>query len=271
VADYHHTEGICLRRISYSNTSQVASFLTPDAGRLSVIAKGVTRAPKRGIRTGFDLLGRYELVYIARRPGSLQLLTYRWLKEPFRGMCEAPERILCGCCAAELATNFIAEGEPCPEYYNLTLDALRSFAAGRALGYNVLRLEVGALVQHGVCPIFDACVECGKALPAHGAVAFNAADGGPLCRECEEMLDDRASGRVITVRRDVLKAAARVRADLAAPPPADMTPQRIVATSRMLRFYMRDQLNKELRMWKYLDGRALSRSLQRLRRRAGVA
>jgi hypothetical protein len=48
--------------------------------------------------------------------------------------------------------------------------------------------------------------------------------------------------------------------------PAD----RIVGMSRLLRFHIRDLLGKELRMWKYLQARHLSRSVQRARRRAGA-
>jgi DNA repair protein RecO (recombination protein O) len=268
LAEYHHTEGICLRRLEFSNTSQVASFLTPDTGRLSVIAKGVTRAPKKGIRTGFDLLGRYELIYTTRRFGSLQNLTYRWLEEDFRGMRLALQRVLCGYYAAELALNFVAEGDPCPGLYKLMLGSLRSFAAGRKLGGTVLLMELGVLHEHGSLPRFDACAECGGALPSRGPVAFSPTGGGALCRRCEAALRADLGGRVTSVRPDVLKGLAALAAtgggakEAPAPPPRKM-----LAMSGLLRVHMRSLLGKELRMWKYLQRQELSRSLRRLRRR----
>ena len=43
-------------------------------------------------------------------------------------------------------------------------------------------------------------------------------------------------------------------------------PREVVAASRLLRLHMRYLLDRELRMWKYLQGRHLSRTLQRVRR-----
>jgi DNA repair protein RecO (recombination protein O) len=271
LANYHHTEGICLRRIDYSNTSQVASFLTPDSGRLSVLAKGVTRAPKRGIRTGFDLLGRYDLIYTARRYGSLQNLTYRWLKEDFHGLRSALERVICGYYAAELALNFATEGDPCPGLYELMLRSLRNLAAGKKLGVTVLLLELGVLREHGACPTFGACAECGRALPGRGPVPFSPADGGPLCRDCEMKLRAERRWRVTAVSAGVLRQLATLSAQTDADPDAaPLSPKATVAMSAVLRFHMRDLLARELRMWKYLGRQELSRSLTRLRRGSGL-
>ena len=271
MARYHHTEGICLRRIDYSNTSQVAAFLTPDSGHLSFMAKGVKRAPKKGIATEFDLLGRYEILYTTRRSSALNNLTYRWLREDFRGMRRRIERILCGYYAAELALNFTAEGQPCPALYNVMLESLRAFARGEQLGINVLRLEIAALREHGSQPTLDVCAECGSALPERGAVPFNPAAGGALCASCEADVHGRLPLRSTHVRGELLRALACFSADPADPTLAsELTPRRTVALSTVLRVHMRWLLGKELRLWKYLQGREMSRSLTRLRRRAGV-
>jgi DNA repair protein RecO (recombination protein O) len=269
LARYHHTEGVCLRRIDYSNTSQVAAFLTPDAGRLSFMAKGVKRAPKKGIATGFDLLGRYEILYTARRSSALNNLTYRWLREDFRGLRARIERILCGYYAAELALNFTAEGQPCPAFYEATLAALRAFAAGEQLGVNVLRLELAALREHGSEPVLDACAECGRPLPPGGAIGFNPAAGGTICRPCEERLRGHLPLRTGRVRVELLRTLAAVSLEPSAT--EALKAHQTVALSSILRHHMRYLLGKELRLWKYLQRRELSRSLLRARRRAGVA
>ncbi|MCD6416929.1 MAG: DNA repair protein RecO [Planctomycetes bacterium] len=261
MARYLRTEGICLRRLDYSNTSQVAGFLTPDAGRLSFMAKGVTRAPKKGVRTGFDLLGRYEIVYTPRRAGGLQNLTYRWLREDFRGLRRSLPSLLCGYYAAELVLNFTMEADPCPRLYQLLLAALRRFASGERLGNTVLMLEAGALVEHGAWPQLGRCVLCGGPLPERGAVTFSAREGGALCAECERgPIPD-----TIPLRADLLRELASLpgRKEVPALPPV-----RTVALSTALRFHMRYLLGKELRMWEYLQRRKLSRALGRLRRAA---
>jgi len=261
VAHYLRTEGICLRRLAYSNTSQVASFLTPDSGRLSFMAKGVTRAPSKGVRTGFDLLGRYEILYTPRRPSSLQNLTYRWLREDFHGIRRSLRGILCGYYAIELALNFTMEGDPCPRLYRVMLEALRRFSGGQFLGMNVLVLELAVLQEHGTCPAFDRCAECGHALPERGPVTFSPADGGPLCPRC----DESERGHTIPVRADFLRELHRLASGAE---PLPLPPQRVVALSTVVRFHMRWLLDKELRMWKYLQRRQLSKSLRRVRRHA---
>ena len=121
---YTRTEGICLRRLDFSNTSQVATFLTPDRGKLSFLAKGVLRAPKRGIRSGFELAGHYELIFTERRTGSLHNLTQFSLLNGHRRLRNTIQRILCAYYAAELVLEFTAEAEPCPRLYGLLVCSL---------------------------------------------------------------------------------------------------------------------------------------------------
>ncbi len=272
MAKYHRTEGVCLRRTPYGNTSQVACFLTPDCGLLSFIAKGLLRAPKRGISTGFELLGAYELVYTQRRSGSLLNLTERSLLEAFRGMGESVERILCGYYAAELMLNFTTEAEPCQGLYGLLLACLRRFEKGENLGLSVLLLEMGALRHYGACPTFDTCAECSGNLPTSGRLLFSHHHGGPLCTGCGRRLYPEPHPRVTPVKAERLS----LLSDLACreAPPQDRTrlePREIVAASRLLRLHMRNLLGKNLRMWKYLHGRHLSRSLRRIRRKSVMA
>ena len=270
MARYHHTEGICLRRLNYSNTSQVAAFITPDAGRLAFMARGVTRAPKKGIRTGFDLLGRYDIVYTVRRSGSLHNLTDRWLRDGFHGMRRSLRRILCGYYAAELALNSTIEGQPCPMFYDLLLGTLGGLASGKALGASLLALELGALREHGSCPRFHLCAACGRALPERGPVCFSPSSGGPLCRRCERGLEGGRRGATTTVGADQLRMLAALSVAVPGEPEAvPLPPDKTVALSAVLRFHIRHVLGKELRMWKYLQRRHLSRSLRQARRAAG--
>jgi len=272
VATYYRTEGVCLRRLPFSNTSQVATFLTPDRGRLAFLAKGVLRAPKRGVSCGFELLGRYELIFTERRTGSLHNLTKNFLIEPFQGTRDAIERSLCAYYAAELMLEFATENEPYPHLYELLLSSLRRFEKGEDLGLSVLLLEIGVLREQGICPVFSACVECGGKLPTRGRVLFSPSHAGPLCAACVRALPTSPQpwGVPVSVGRIALLDRLS-RQTMPGTDSPDIRPDDIVAASRLLRFHMRYRLSKELRMWKYLQERHLSRSLRRLRRRAGVA
>ena len=272
MATYHRTEGICLRRLDYSNTSQIATFLTRARGRLSFLAKGIRRAPKHGISSGFELLGRYELIFTERRSSSLNNLTQNFLIEPFAGMRAAVERVLCAYYAAELALSLTAEDEPCEGLYELITASLRRFERGEDLGLSVLYLEIGALREHGACPTFGACAMCSRRLPAKGRLLFSPEEGGTLCPACAQKLPPRIRPHGVPVHgRRLALLDALSRRPFEALAGLDARPAEIVAASRVLRFHMSHLVGKELTMWKYMQERHLSRTLRRFRRRAGVA
>jgi len=267
VAKYHHTQGVCLRRLDYSNTS----LLTPNVGRLSFIAKGATRAPKKGVRTGFDLLGLYDVVYTARRPGSLQNLTERSLREGFRGMRRSIERIMHGYYAAELVLNTTPEGQPCPELYGVLLRALHGFDSGDGLERHALMLEMAGLKELGICPHFRHCAACGRPLPERGPMCFSPASGGPVCNTCEPALPPGPGGSTTIVGSDLLCALAQLEATRPARwVDMEVAPDRARTMSAILRFHVRYVLGKELRMWKYLQRDRLGQDIRRARRAAGV-
>jgi len=256
---YIHTEGICLSRRDWSDTSQIVCMLTPDRGRVSLIVKGATRAPRLGVRRGIDLLGRYDFVYTTRRAGSLQNLTERSLLEGFRGMHAGLESLLCGYYAAELAMHFTIEANPSPRFYGHVLGALRGFDAGEPLGLGVLRLEMAVLHEHGTAPWLDDCARCNATLPETGKLRLSPIDGGVLCPDCT------GQGATMPLRASLLPELRNLSRD---PVSAVITgPRRILAMSRALRYLMRDHLHRELRMWRYLHGRRLSRSLYRMTKR----
>ena len=165
--------------------------------------------------------------------------------------------------------NLTAEGDPCPGLYDLLVRTLRSFSSGSALGVSVLMLEAGALLEHGSLPLFGECPGCGRAVPERGTVQFSPRAGGPVCSACRESDPGMAAGPTMRVRAPVIQALSRMGGDGADGMPA-LTPERVIAMSALLRFHTRYLLGKELRMWKYLQRRELTRSLTRIRRRAGV-
>jgi len=269
MARYERTEGLCLRRVDYSNTSQVVSFLTPESGRMSFMAKGVIRAPKRGVRCSFDLLERYDLVYARRSAGSLHNLTASTMAESFPGIRKAVERVLCACYAAELVLRFTEEEDPCPRLYEVLLRTLRRLALGQSLGRSVLLLELATLREHGSCPEFSACAECGGTFGARERALCAPAHGGPLCERCAQAAHKGPSNPLLPVSGRHLHLLARIAGlPPGAPDEPGIPPADVVAASSVLHFHMRYLLGREMRMWKYLQDQHLSRTLKRIRRSA---
>ena len=259
---HHHTQGICLRRVDYGETSQVATLLVPDAGLLPCMARGAKRATKKGVKRGFDLLCRYRLSYRESRRGSLHTLLDRRLVENFRGLRSALERILHGYAAAELMLNFTVEAQPCPELYARLLDTLRGLARGRNPRTCLLLLEVAALRYDGTLPRFEACVECGTDVTAQERVLFSALEGGPLCRRCGRGGKDRPGTLVVS------GAHLGIAQRLASRPGLDpdrlkLTRRQLNGLARLVRHHVRFLLGKNLRSWPYLKSATIRRLLRR--------
>jgi DNA repair protein RecO (recombination protein O) len=266
---YECTEGFCLRRLDYSNTSQVATFLTPDLGRLSFIAKGATRAPKKGIRLRFELMERYEIVFTRPRAGSLLNLTERSLVESFRDARSALERMLCTYYAAELVLAFTAEADPCPDLYDALARAMRRVAAGDGLGLSMLELELAVLREQGECPSFAECGQCGGA--PGGRAVLSPAQGFTLCAPCARRVRGTPFNPLLPAPAGALHLLASLAQRPAADPSeANAVPADIVKAGRVLRFHMRFLLGRDLRMWRYLQEQHLSKALNGIRRSAGL-
>ena len=63
-------QAICLRRLDYSETSQVLVVLTRGHGKQRLIAKGIKRARKGQTPLGVDLLEHGQATFVPRSSGS---------------------------------------------------------------------------------------------------------------------------------------------------------------------------------------------------------
>ncbi|HOX06562.1 MAG TPA: DNA repair protein RecO C-terminal domain-containing protein [Planctomycetota bacterium] len=193
------TFGIVLARWDFGNTSRVLSFLTPDRGRLGVLAKGARR-PKgtAGLGGGLDLLSQNEILCYERRGGGLAILA-EWseLCNPAAELGTDPVRFAASAVLVEYARECSAEGEDSAELFRL-------LAAGTALAVSAERLIPAALASAlamlssaGFRPAFETCAGCGGGRPVGGgrgaAAVLSAAQGGMLCAGCAELVGSRAA------------------------------------------------------------------------------
>ena len=70
-------KAIVLRRLDYSETSQILALFTREHGQVRVIAKGIKRSTRSRFAVGIDLLELGHVVWSARedRPQNLGILT----------------------------------------------------------------------------------------------------------------------------------------------------------------------------------------------------
>lgn len=198
-------EAIVLRITEYSETSQIVWFLTPSAGQVRLIAKGVKRSTKKKPAVGLDLLERGDLGYVpARQHAELGTLTEWTLRDAHLGLRRSLPHLVAGLYAADLLAAFAQEEDPSRALYHTTaryLDVLAREAAdaprplddsaARRLAALVLRYQRRLLEAAGFMPRLDACVACGRSPTAGEAVYFSASRGGMLCRTCAPLHEDR--------------------------------------------------------------------------------
>ncbi len=70
------TKAIILRRIDYQEADRIVRLLTPDQGKISVIAKGVRR-PKSKLAGGIELFSTNDITYIKGRTDLSTLASTR--------------------------------------------------------------------------------------------------------------------------------------------------------------------------------------------------
>ena len=184
-------EGIVLRNLRYGETSRIATLLTPELGKIGVIAKGA-RDPKSPFGASLEFLSHGSFV-VYHRPGrDLHFLRTGAIEREFRGLFHDSGRFVLASAFAEFLERVLQGEEPAGELFDF---ALRGFevletAPGLALPelFRGMQLRVASIL--GYAPRLEQCLRCERAVGepesagAREAWTFLPADGGVLCPEC---------------------------------------------------------------------------------------
>ncbi|OQC01175.1 MAG: DNA repair protein RecO [Candidatus Hydrogenedentes bacterium ADurb.Bin101] len=113
---YEQTEAIVVRKVDFSETSVIVTFLTPDRGRMACIARGARRK-NSPLNTALDTFNRLELTYAYRDSRAVQNLIEVSVLDGY-GILK--RNLLRGACAnviVEAASRAAFEHQPVPELY----------------------------------------------------------------------------------------------------------------------------------------------------------
>ncbi|HVR73561.1 MAG TPA: DNA repair protein RecO [Planctomycetota bacterium] len=177
---------IPIRRVDYSNSSQVVSLFTREFGLVEGIAKGAHR-PKSPFQGPFDLAVLYEVLFIERHSGGLSILTEASVVDGFRGARGAWDRYIRAAHVLEFLRAVATAGAPEPELFDLAAATLLALSrpGGPELDWLLARFDTRALRILGLLAAMDSCASCGRAWPGEGRpVFFSARLPGLLCRTC---------------------------------------------------------------------------------------
>ena len=197
---------ICLRKVDYSETSQILSLFSREHGALRAIAKGAHRRTKAGASKfdgGLDLLDVGDAVFTHDPSRDLATLTEWGLREGHLELRRSLRGIYLGLYAAELVGRLIEEHDPHPGLFDRLEATLADLATPRR-EEAFLAFQLDLLRESGYLAELFACASCGavvapddRAGAAGGAGAaaffFSPHRGGVVCRGCEGATPDRES------------------------------------------------------------------------------
>jgi len=218
------TDAIVLKTMKFRESSVIATLLTRDHGKMSILAKGIRKRP-RGGGSALEPMNFVRAV-IYRKPGrELQLMTQFDQARVFKGLSEDLKRMAVGMAAVELTNLATAPEEPHPEVFNLIIETLEGLSSATRSHENALYyFEVQMLGLLGFRPELRVCVHCGGSLPATVGKEGRRVRMGPhgvLCPACEHRGDGEMSIslpalRALSAMQDTPHAEAAFRIVLSA-------------------------------------------------------
>lgn len=253
-----HDRCICVRKVEYSETSQILHLFGREHGLQKVVAKGAHRRTKAGSSKfggGVDLLDVGEAVFTQRLEVDLGLLTEWSLREGHLALRRNLRGMYLGLYAAEIVALLFEEHDPHPEVFDRLEATLADLATPRA-EETFLAFELDLLRESGYLPELSACVNCGAVLSAAAAAAreptyFSPARGGVACRNCEGVLPDRISidPRLVSLMQGMLRLP---KSDGAVQRLPRLTRHQTDPINRVLAEHLQHTLGRKLRVAEYV-------------------
>lgn len=185
-------DAVALRRLDYSETSQVLAVFTREHGQQRLIAKGIKRSTKTRVAVGIDLLEAGTVVFI-RKPGhedTLGTLTEWQQTDTFPHLRTNLGRLYAAQYAAEVTTSLTEVHDPHPALFEAIVDffaSLKTAATLPALSHFLWTL----LDEIGLRPDLSRCMSCGRSIEGDREVYFSSRESGAICRDCEPAVVDK--------------------------------------------------------------------------------
>lgn len=185
---HQQDQAICLRTVTYSETSQILTFFTREHGKLSAIAKGSRRA-KNAFDGPIEVFACGSIAYAPGRGEAVATLTEFSQQPLFRGLRANLDALNAAMLSAELTEKLTEMQDPHPDLF----DALRQFLTDvqgakdkKDVLIYLLLYQLTLLSEAGIRPVFTQCTNCpGKFSGRWKTVYFSSHNNGLLCPDCE--------------------------------------------------------------------------------------
>ncbi len=184
------SQGIILKKIRWSETSNVITLYSKDFGKLKLLAKGVQR-PKSSFSGGLELFSLIDFVFYKREKKNLYILSSSELVSPNPNLFSSVERYGVASTGIELLDRLLAGEERNEDIYRLLVDFLSEIqtTGEKNLKKLLWAYSLKLLSFLGYKPRFNECVVCGKKgrslkTTSSGFSFFSPEKGGIVCQSC---------------------------------------------------------------------------------------
>jgi DNA repair protein RecO (recombination protein O) len=235
-------QAVCLRRMEYSETSQLVTLFARASGKIRALAKG-SRRTKGRFGGGIELLSAGVILFIpAKGDSSLVTLSEFELQESFSGLRRRLLNLYCAQYAADLLVEFTEDQDPQNTLYDAFYQTLAELEQTEVPVKVLVSFEAALLRDVGLTPQWHRCCQCARQLPENRRLYFSSSHGGMLCRECEPHVQEKRF-----VEPEVIKVLQNTQALETA------DPRIIVEAHEVLSYHQRELLGKQTHIMKFVN------------------
>lgn len=170
----YKTVGVILRRVNYSEADRIITFLTPQKGKVSAMARGVRKIKSR-LGGSLELFSVVELMLARGR--NLDIVTGARLKQHFGHIVADYERLRRAFLFCEMVDKLTSDSSA-PETYDVLVESLGHLDEGYAPEVVELYFKLHLLDILGYKPELARCMESSAEIVAGKRYYFSAKHGG---------------------------------------------------------------------------------------------
>ncbi|HXI46055.1 MAG TPA: DNA repair protein RecO [Candidatus Acidoferrales bacterium] len=240
------TDAIVLSRFDYAEADRILTLITPGAGKIKAIAKGVRRQTSR---IGGSLEPFAELRLALAHGRTFDVVTQVEVIHPWLRLRDDLVSFGTASYLAELADGTLEERHASESVYLLLKRAYEILDAGMASSRVARWFEMHLADELGVRPEVDRCVECGRLLGADEQYRWMPPLGGVLCERCPGPSAERVGLSLEALK--LLKAFQRM--DVEALAALRVRPETEREVERAMREFLAYSLDRSPRSLAFLD------------------
>jgi DNA repair protein RecO (recombination protein O) len=240
------TPAIVLQVRAYGEADRLVNFLTPDAGRVTGIAKHAKKSRRR-FANCLEPLNRV-IFHLSPRRGELEFIQQGELVQSFSNLRRDLRRLAAAALLAELAGELSTPPETTGAIFRTLHQALEHLDAGDDPDSLLPPFMLHLLQLGGYGPRWGTCRECGREpVPP---LFFSIPRGGVICRACSQA----AAGPLLPLNPGTWKAL-RLAGEL---PLEKLTRLRFPPDQRdqslaVLQKFLRHHLGRSLKSWAFWE------------------